>query len=466
MDGLKSTDRLAFLAKKFDVFETDEKNLNDKKKYFEDFKYEYNIIETSKILAIVYIKNDKDINPIKSIKHVSISFDVFSNIIEADPTPNKSYVQWMLNTFSRYLKAGGDGITQAIRFIDEDLPHASNYITLFEANKRKQKFKKLCSSSYILANITDPTDINQYKSLSQLYDAVDPFIERNPSELESLLERYVNSGQAMIPVRDRKFTLFIPLSLDASVIFEKFVSWCTSRNNNGMFASYTNRLTPFNEKSKLYIIINNKFFTNESDEIYQIHFESRQIKNKNNTDANIFESVINESEGISNFLYNELIRMAKENKSKIENNLYLDYLIKFGFCESLFEIIEDDTPTIRFMSRDIPRMPDISKFKSLDQLIITNAKMIELHSSIGKLTNLEMLVLSHNRIKILPIEIGQLNKLIFLNLVGNPIEIIPDEIKYLDRSNGGSLFRLAINKNEIGEKNYKRLKELLPTTNF
>jgi hypothetical protein len=44
--------------------------------------------------------------------------------------------------------------------------------------------------------------------------------------------------------------------------------------------------------------------------------------------------------------------------------------------------------------------------------------------------------------------------------------MIPDDIKYLDKSNGGSLFRLSISKEKIGEKNYKRLKELLPTTSI
>ena len=118
------------------------------------------------------------------------------------------------------------------------------------------------------------------------------------------------------------------------------------------------------------------------------------------------------------------------------------------------------------MTREIPRLPDMSKFTQLDQLIITGAKMVDLHPSIGKLSNLEMLVLTDNRIKTLPREIGNLKNLTFINLIGNPIEFIPYEITYLDRSNGGSLFRLAVKREEIGEENYQRLKELLPSTKF
>ena len=392
----KSADRLTYLAEKFDVFETTEEALNEKIKSFEDKDIKFDVLRTSKILAIIYLTGKNELRP---IRNVSISFEVFSDMVDADPTPNKSCVQWMLTTFSRYLKVGGDSLAQAIRFVDEDLPLASSYISLFEANKRKQKFKNLCKGSYILKNVDDPTDINQYRSLSQLYDAVDPFIERDPSELENLLQRYVDSGQAMIPVKDRKFCVYIPLTLDASVIFEKFAGWCTARAGNGMFNSYTNNLRPDGSRSRLYIIISNKFFTGESQEVYQIHFESGQLKNRHNSQADIFETVINESEGLSNFFHDELIGMAKSSKAGLDNNKYLDFLIQFGFCESLFELIDEDTPMIKFETRKIPRLPDISRFKQIDQLIITSADMVELNPSIGKLKNLEMLVLTQNKIK-------------------------------------------------------------------
>lgn len=458
----KITDRLSFLVKKFDVFES----FDDKLKELTDKNFEVTPIYSNshELLAIISHKIDEND---KSIKNISINFKVFSNIIEADPTLNKTFVQWMLNVFNRLLR-DENKIIRAIQFVSEDLPQAKTYLNLFEANKRKKKFKDLCLNSYGLKHIVDPTDINQYKSLSQLFDAVDPFIEKNPTELGDLLLKFVEAGQAEIPVRDRKFTLFIPKTLHASEIFDKFVNWCTSKKGNGMFTSYTsNNRRPDGSLSKLYIIINNNFFLGLSNELYQIHFETNQIKDRlNNHNVSIFENVINESENLSAYFYDELINLAKSNKNGLDNNKYLDFLIKFGFCESLFELIDKSTPTIRFMSREIPRLPDISKFKTLDQLIIINAKLVEIHNSIGELENLEMLVLTENRIKSIPKDIGKLKNLTFLNLVGNPILDIPNEIKYLDKSNGGSLFRIAVRVEDIGEKNYKKLKELLPTTKF
>lgn len=459
--------RIAFLAAKFDVFEYDGINIVAKLKELEDAGYKTQLIEhQGKVLAILSIKENTENERIK--KHISVSFDVFSEMISADPTSNKSCVQWMLNVFTRFIREGVKSLNLAIRFVSEDLPQAGIYLSLFEANKGKKKFKELCSSSYLLKGMSDPTDINQYKSLSQLFDAVDPFIEKNPSELERLLMRYVDSGQATIPVSDRKFTLFIPKTRDANVIFDNYANWCTAKAENGMFASYTtNNRKPDGRKSDIYIIINNLFFKGESSEIYQIHFETNQIKDRHNSqNVSIFENVIHESESLSNFFHEELIGMAKQCKTGLDNNKYLDFLIKFGFCDSLFELIDVNTPIIRFMSREIPKLPDISKFKLLDQLIITGANMVELHPSIGSLSKLEMLVLAKNRIKSLPSEIGNLKGLTFLNLMGNPLTEIPTEIKYLDKSNGGSLFHLAVDKKDIGEKNYQRLKELLPTTNF
>jgi hypothetical protein len=295
---------------------------------------------------------------------------------------------------------------------------------------------------------------------------VDPFIVRDPSDLEKLMLKYVDAGQALMPVKDRKFTLYIPKTLDASVIFNEYANWCTVKLNNGMFKSYTtNNKKPNGDKSNIYIIIDNLFFEGKSKDLFQIHFETNQIKDRrNDSNVSIYENVIKESESISNFFYEELMPMAKEHNKGLDNNVYLDYLVKFGFADSLFELLDDETPTIRFMTREIPKLPNMSKFKNLDQIIITGARLTEIDSSIGTLDKLEMLVLTNNKLKTLPKEIGDLKNLKFLNIIGNPDIELPDEIKYLDKSNGGQLHRIGVKVEEIGELNYLKLKELLPQT--
>lgn len=458
------TDRLVFLAETFDVFDCSSDELQKKISGFEKENYEVQTVYYEQnVIALVSSKvNNKD----RIIKKVSVCVDVFSEMIAADPTKNKMYVQWMLNMFSRFMKDVKSQV-YGIRLVGEDLPQAEMYLKLFEDNKRKKKFKDLCLGSYSLKGITDPTDINQYKSLSQLFDSVDPFIERDASVIERTIMKYVDLGKAYIPVKDRKFTVYVPLTLDASVVFAKHANWCTAREGNGMFKSYTeSHKTPDGKKSKLYVIINNKFFSGESDEIFQVHFETNQLKDrKNSQNVTIFENVMAESEGVANFFKEELLVLAR-NKKTVKQNTYLDYLLKFGFAESLFELLEEDTPIIKFMDREIPRIPNVSKFKNLDQIIITGAKLQELDPSVGELTKLSMLVLANNKLVSLPSEIGGLKNLEFLNLKGNNIKSIPNEISNLDKSKGGSLYRIVVDKNDIGDENYKKLKELLPTTNF
>lgn len=458
------TDRLVFLAETFDVFDCSSDEIQKKISGLVQDKYEVQTIYYEEnVIALVSSRvNEKE----RIIKKVSICMDVFAEMISADPTNNKIYVQWMLNMFSRFMK---DVKSQAygIRLVGEDLPQAETYLQIFEDNKRKKKFKELCVGSYSLKGVNDPTDINQYKSLSQLFDAVDPFIEKDPSVIERTIMKFSDLGKAYIPVKDRKFTVYVPLTTEASVVFSKYANWCTAREGNGMFKSYTeNNKRPNGEISKIYIIINNKFFSGESDEIFQIHFESNQLKDrKNGQNVSIFENVIAESEGVANFFKEELTILAKQKKT-VKSNPYLDYLLKFGFAETLFELLEDNTPIIKFMDRDVPMLPNVSKFKHLDQIIITGAKLKEIHPSIGDLTNLCMLVLANNKLTSLPIEIGKLKNLEFLNIKGNSIETIPNEISNLDKTNGGSLYRIVVDKDAIGDKNYNKLKELLPTTNF
>ena len=141
-------------------------------------------------------------------------------------------------------------------------------------------------------------------------------------------------------------------------------------------------------------------------------------------------------------------------------NKYLDYLVKFGFTESLFEMISEDTVTIRIMKREVPKLPDLSRFKKVDHFIISDAELVDLHPSLGNLDKLELLVLCGNKIKSLPKEIGNLKNLTFMNLIGNKITDFPEKIKYLDKSNGGSLYRIAVDEKDIGAENYQKLKQI------
>jgi len=471
MSKVDVTNRLTFLAENFDVFETEDME-SIKVKCDDYIENGWKTSEPCKgnngnIIGILTRKDNVRGFPIFK---VSVSYEVFTAMVGADPTENKMCLQWMLNTFSKLLKNGD--FVEAARFADEDLPQANEYLILFEANKRKKKFREM--AQYVLKGFKDITNINEYKNLGQLFDAVDPFIDRDPSEIESMMKRYVDMGQALIPFKDRRYTVFIPLSTDANVIFNNFAGWCTAKIGNSMWDHYTlSHKKPNGEKSTIYIVIDNGFFNGENENIFQIHFETKQIKDRSNSgNIDFFDLVLSNSDGLSNYFGEELMKMAKEFKGGVDSNYYIDTLIDFGFTDALFDFFDVETPIIKIDSetstkkRRVPKLPDLSKFTQIKHLVIMDSYLSEIHPSIGSLKTLRMIVLCGNKIKELPSEIGQLSNLVFLNLVGNPITVIPDNIKYLDESMGGNLKRIAVKKEEISEANYHKLTELLPNVKF
>ena len=94
------TDRLAFLAELFDIFECEQqenKNALDAK-LGELSAGGYTPVPITnvggEIIAIISEKqNGKD----RTLKKVSVCSEVFGSMIIADPTDNKIYLQWMLN---------------------------------------------------------------------------------------------------------------------------------------------------------------------------------------------------------------------------------------------------------------------------------------------------------------------------------------------------------------------------------
>ena len=460
--------RLEFLKERFNIFDSLNLDLMNDDSVLKINGYDHKVLSFIQIEEIKKTRKDGT-EKIKTKKNIHISGDLFNTMVKADPSKNKMYTQWMLTVFNRLLQDNKTHL-EAIRFAEEDLPLASEYLEIFEKNKRKSNFKKI--NSYTLKNVSDVTNINQYKSLSQLYDAVDPFIEKDSTEMERLINNFVEIGQAEIVVNDRNFIVLIPYTLSVNVLFDKFTNWCTSKPNNGMFKHYTQSkqyLRPDGKKSEIYIIINKKFFTNKDIEdnfLYQIHFESGQVKNrKQSKTANFYEDVLSNSEGVSNFIYDRLITMSKIIGSQ-NNNIYLNHLINFGWSDALFDLMEDYTPYIRVCKTKINKLPDLTRFKNLSSLIIINSNLIELNESIGECDKIFEMILRDNKLKELPSEIGRLKNLVFLNLLGNKIKVIPDDLKYLDKSMGGSLHRICVDEKEIGSENYNKLRQLLPMTKF
>lgn len=389
----------------------------------------------------------------KKIK-VRVGEKVFEDATNADPTSNKVYVQWIIKTFVNLIKEGHN--EEAIRFVDEDLPQANEYLEIFDKVKNTKLFSETGS----------PTDINQYTDLSQLYSAVDPFLEKEVGQLEGDILKYVKANRAKILYQDSKWMIYNPLDRDANCVMSAYASWCTAREGNTMFKSYTTergRLEPDGSPSKIYVIINKDVLKGTSNEVYQFHFESDQYKDRSNgANINLYQ-FFQKNPKLGEFFKGVLTPLAKQAGGSIQKNHYVKILMAMGEVDDLFDFIDTSTTEIDLTSLQLPKLPNtLGKFKDVVSFALSNIGLHELPDSIGDMTNLEMLLLSNNNLKSLPESIGKLKNLNVLNLRGNDIKKLPNSIKNLAPPNGGNLFRLSLDKDKLAPGELEKIKEMLP----
>jgi len=455
--GKNTTDnRINYLIEQFNVFDIDDEG---------EVLDEYGEAGFSSIVQVQDPLTDEVIafhsekyrneRSTKLVKKVSVEVTILGRMIAADPTNNKMFVQWMLKVFTNMLKYGSD--KDAIRFACEDLPIAKEYLEVFEANKRKQTFDRYCKANFNLKHIQDYSNINQYNNLSELFDAVDPYIEKDVSGLKRAMQRSVDMREAEISFKDRHFTVFIPKTKEAATIFHKFTKWCTAVPSQTNYKQYVNELRPDGKKSKLFVIIPTDLFEGTGEELYQIHFESGQFMDKSDRSVGTL-NIFNESESLKNYIMSEL-RSLLDMGGNAMNNKYMSWIYKFEMGYLLFDLLDEKLDNMRVKDKAIKRVPkSISRYGRLTRLALTGCQIDEIDENLGYLDRLELLSLNRNNISKLPDSIGQLKKLKYLTLGNNPLFELPYTIRELDTSNGGSLIWVSISSLYLAEE----IKEYLP----
>ena len=416
------------------------------------------------LLALYMVEESVYTNPETGEKEtnrkikVRVGEKVFEDSSNADPTSKKVYVQWILKTFVNFIKEGH--MEEAIRFVDEDLPQANDYLKVFDEVKNTKLFSETGS----------PTDINKYNDLSALYQAVDPFIEKEVGQLEGDIMKYVKAGRAKILYQDSNWMIYQPLDRDANCVMESYASWCTARGGNTMFNNYTKEkryAEPDGSPSKIYVLINKDVLKGTSNEVYQFHFESEQYKDRTNgANINLYQ-FFNRNPKLGKFFKNILTPLAKKAGGSIQKNHYVKILMAMGEVDDLFEIIDTSTSDIDLSGMQLPKIPNVlGQFKNVENFSASGVGLEEIPDSIGDMTNLEVLILANNNLKSIPSSIGKLKKLTILNIKGNDIKKLPDSISELDESNGGELYRLALDKEDFSPEEIARIKTLLPSVSI
>ena len=232
---------------------------------YKEFLLEYSREKTlandnlmTKVMAAVKRKDPTTIGRIE--RGINVQFDdpenreyVLDKFELIDPTPNKQYIQPVMNM---YIKDKFRGF--------EDSQRLKDALGLF--GRFKQRLAK--------------RDINQYTDINELEDAVDDFGEElTKKEKRQQGEYHIDEESYDIFAESTRYVVVTPNTSQASCSFGAGTKWCTaSKGSSEYFDEYK-------QEGPLYIIrtkdanYDKDSIIATSNPIYQFHFESGQFMN-------------------------------------------------------------------------------------------------------------------------------------------------------------------------------------------
>lgn len=208
----------------------------------------------------------------------------FQKIVSADPQSvvNQGVIKRIGKYSKLFLKLFKEGSLKL-----EDLPKGTEY--LGHVYKR---------------NI--PININNIKSLADLYEIVKKHIVESSPDLETVMS-ILDKNEYKYVLNGQKWIILIPKTEIASCYLGAGTQWCTTWGKNSLNKSYRDRENHFarhHKQGPLYILIN-KF---DSSDKYQFHFETKQYMNPADRQIIISEFLDENPEILKFFfpsLYNE-----------------------------------------------------------------------------------------------------------------------------------------------------------------
>ena len=193
-----------------------------------------------KIKDIFRDKIDSSHDTLGTHKSSDAIIDHFAN--HADPTKNKEYTQWTVNKYRQK------------DFRQEDHPRIREALSNFHEHKSKLEHK----------------DINKYKSISDIEDAVEPHLGKASKKEE---KRQVKSEGADLIHSGSGVTIHHIKTEDAACAYGAGTRWCTSGEKNNMFDHY-------NKKGPIHVI-------QHQGRKYQFHNHSEQFMDEKDKRVNL-----------------------------------------------------------------------------------------------------------------------------------------------------------------------------------
>lgn len=222
--------------------------------------------QIDKLVSIFFTNKDPD--ELELIKRYKKNY--FPKFIDADPSPNKQYLQWITKNYINNLKKyKGDG--DDIFF--EDLYKTTEDLEKFTILIKKQKLP------------AESRDINKFdfKSLYQL-------IKQYPLEEADMFlgqdrEAYILKTQAPIVYQNERYIVYNTKTYQANKLLGKGTRWCTSADSDNGKYQFDN----YSSKGNIYVI------ESKNGELkFQFHYQTDSFMNEDDDEIGISMLAMND----------------------------------------------------------------------------------------------------------------------------------------------------------------------------
>jgi hypothetical protein len=351
--------------------------------------------------------------------------EIYKLLVDADPTPNKEYVQWILTMYTRILKD-----REPKTNFDAAENKLGGFAYLFFENIYKlsdalKTFHRIKNTKLLNA---DQKDIYTYRSVDYFVEVVFSINTEIPTELNlNILNAQeiecINNKHALVEFRGEKWVVVHTVNREANTVFGIDTTWCTAGTRYG-----SNMFDTYNRQGKLFVLVKNavggsNHLKSNPQNRYQFHFESNQFMNVLDRSINIL-NFLSENLDVKDYFRDYIVNNILKKETKVEK--MIEILHKYGMVKELIPILKGMKIKKLDLSGVIGKgaafeLEELGDLITLEELTMRDCSLDSFPEPIRRLSNLKILRLSGNHILKVPQWINDLKNLEVLNVMKNQI---------------------------------------------
>uniref|UniRef100_A0A6C0JU29 Leucine-rich repeat domain-containing protein n=1 Tax=viral metagenome TaxID=1070528 RepID=A0A6C0JU29_9ZZZZ len=332
--------------------------------------------------------------------------------IEADPTPNKIYLRWIVNSYIlRGIKLYEDVLSRVQPALtdyfylvesgnlDQGEPgkpwtnerNIDNYCGLAGCTKPSKASQSKKASKFIsTTSSTVPTGFTQH-GIDELLDKYQTILQKRKTELKETEQVHADTE---ISFKTDEVTVYHPKTKEASCYYGQGTKWCTaSTKSSNMFDTY-------NKDGPLYIIVPKD--PKKEGEKYQMHVQSQSLMNKKDNAINIFK-LLKKYPSLSSFdqvrEFNKKIDLGDKNLKSLDG-YDLSGVIELNCENNRLKTLPVLPPTLQKLICGDNELSDLGDFP--DGLIEVDCRRNQIIKLPKLPASLKRLICSDNPLKELP----------------------------------------------------------------